>query len=114
MLPKMQAPLLTIEQVADLTLPALEKLTETWAHELDPFWIEAKQAVSQKSASGKAIPDYLGIDAIEAELGRQPDDVVDAVRRRMTDLHERCRRWSDGQATDILSRIAVVFDSRPV
>lgn len=100
--------------LGDLRLPALEKLTETWAHELDPFWIEAKQAVSQKSASGKAIPDYLGIDAIESELGRQPDDVVEAVRRRMTDLHERCRRWSDGQATDILSRIAVVFDSRPV
>ena len=30
----------------DLTLPALEKLAEAWAQELDPSWIEAKLAIS--------------------------------------------------------------------
>ena len=47
----------------EFTLPALEKLAEAWANELDAFWIEAKEAVSQRSASGGEIPDYIGMDA---------------------------------------------------
>lgn len=96
-----------------LTLPALEKLAEAWAHELDVFWIEAKEAVSQSSASGGAIPDYLGIDAIHEALRGQPDDLRAAVSARMNDLFDHCRELSEGQPIDILSRVSVIFEARP-
>ena len=99
-------------QFGDLTLPALEKLAEAWAHELDVFWIEAKEAVSQRSAAGGEIPDYLGIDAIYSAFRAQPDDVRDAVRVRMDDLIAACRVLSEGEPVDILSRVAVIFEAR--
>jgi hypothetical protein len=99
-------------QFGDLTLPALEKLAEAWAHELDVFWIEAKEAVSQRSASGGEIPDYLGIDAIYSAFCAQPDDVRDDVRARMVDLIAACRVLSEGESVDILSRVAVIFEAQ--
>ena len=99
-------------QFGDLTLPALEKLAEAWAHELDVFWIEAKEAVSQRSATGGEIPDYLGIDAIFSAFCAQPDDVRDAIRVRMDDLIAACRVLSEGEPVDILSRVAVIFEAR--
>jgi hypothetical protein len=99
-------------QFGDLTLPALEKLAEAWAHELDVFWMEAKEAVSQRSASGGEIPDYLGIDAIYRAFCAQPDDVRDAVRVRMDDLIAACRVLSEGESVDILSRVAVIFEAK--
>jgi len=98
-------------QFGDLTLPALEKLAEAWAHELDVFWIEAKEAVSQRSASGGEIPDYLGIDAIYSAFCAQPDHVRDAVRVRIDDLIAACRVLSEGEPVDILSRVAVIFEA---
>ncbi len=95
-----------------LTLPALEKLAEAWAHELDAYWIDAKQMVSQRSAKGHDIPDYLGIDAIHTAFDRQPDATRGQVKARMLDLLDRCKGLSDGQSIDILSRLAVVFDAR--
>lgn len=101
------------ELFGNLTLPALEKLAEAWAHELDVFWIEAKEMVSQRSASGAEIPDYLGIDAIFREFKGQSEEVRDAVRERMNLLFDQCREFSDGQPIDILSRVAVIFEARP-
>lgn len=98
-------------QFGDLTLPAIEKLAEAWAHELDVFWIEAKEAVSQRSASGGEIPDYLGIDAIYSAFCAQPDEVRVAVRVRMHDLIGACRVLSEGEPVDILSRVAVIFEA---
>ena len=94
------------------TLPALEKLAEAWAHELDVFWIEAKEAVSQRSAGGGEIPDYIGMDAIYGAFSRQPAEVRASVRSRMESLSERCRALSDGQPIDILSRVAVMFEAK--
>jgi len=99
-------------QFGDLTLPALEKLAEAWAHELDVFWIEAKEAVSQRSASGGEIPDYLGIDAIYRAFGEQPDEVRLAVHGRMGQLIAGCRMLSEGEPIDILSRLAVIFEAQ--
>ncbi len=101
------------ELFGNLTLPALEKLAEAWAHELDVFWIEAKEKVSQRSASGAEIPDYLGIDAIHSAFTSQPEEVLEAVRERMNVLSDRGREFSDGQPIDVLSRIAVIFEARP-
>jgi hypothetical protein len=98
--------------LGDLTLPTLEKLAEIWAHELDVFWIEAKQAISKTSAGGVDIPDYLGIDVIAAAFAPQPDDSIAAVRDRMQQHLDRCRGFAAGQPTDVLDRIAVVFDGR--
>ena len=95
-----------------LTLPNLEKLTDAWAQMLDPFWIEAKEAISTKSKTGAEIPDYLGIDAIHAAFMRQAEADLTAARDRMEDLLERCRALSAGQPIDILGRVAVVFDGR--
>ena len=95
-----------------LTLPALEKLAEAWAHELDVFWIEAKEGVSQRSASGGEIPDYLGIDAIYKAFSAQPDDIRAAVRARMSELLDRCRALSEGQPIDVLSRLSVIFEAQ--
>ncbi|MFO6462815.1 hypothetical protein ACK8OR_00360 [Jannaschia sp. KMU-145] len=94
------------------TLPTLEKLAEAWAHELDVFWIEAKETVSQRSASGGEIPDYLGIDAIYRAFQEQPDDVRSAVSERMQELFARCTALSEGQSIDVLSRVAVIFEAR--
>ncbi|TGD41665.1 hypothetical protein EEB11_17755 [Pseudotabrizicola sediminis] len=66
----------------DLTLPALEKLAEAWAQELDPSWIEAKQAIGDKSAKDKSIPDYLGIASIEELFYTQPQGKLDEIRAR--------------------------------
>ena len=96
-----------------LTLPTLEKLAEAWAHELDVFWIEAKETVSQRSASGTEIPDYLGIDAIYRAFQEQPDDVRSAVSERMQELFARCTAMSEGQPIDVLSRVAVIFEVEP-
>jgi hypothetical protein len=96
-----------------LTLPALEKLAEAWAHELDVFWIEAKAFVSQRSASGGEIPDYLGIDVIYKAFHDQPDDAQAAAGTRMNELLDRCRELSEGQPIDILSRVAVIFEAKP-
>jgi hypothetical protein len=68
--------------------------------------------VSQRSAKGQDIPDYLGIDAIHTAFDRQPDAPRAQVKARMLDLLERCKGLSDGQPTDILNRLAVVFDAR--
>ncbi|WP_425040881.1 hypothetical protein [Primorskyibacter sp. S187A] len=95
-----------------LTLPTLEKLAEAWAHELDVFWIEAKETVSQRSASGGEIPDYLGIDAIYRAFQEQPDDVRSAVNERMQKLFARCTALSEGQSIDVLSRVAVILEAR--
>ncbi|WP_324751436.1 hypothetical protein [Roseovarius sp. Pro17] len=100
------------ELFGTLTLPALEKLAESWAHELDVFWIEAKETVSQRSASGGEIPDYLGIDAIYRAFQEQPDDVRTAVNERMNELADRCRALSEGQPIDILSRMSVIFEAK--
>ncbi len=97
----------------EFTLPALEKLAEAWANELDVFWIEAKEAVSQRSASGGEIPDYIGMDSIFGAFSRQPAEVRTAVRTRMAGLSERCRALSEGQPIDILSRVAVMFEANP-
>ena len=99
-------------QFGDLTLPAIEKLAEAWAHELDVFWIEAKEAVSQRSASGGEIPDYLGIDATYSAFCAQPDEVRVAIRVRMHDLIGACRVLSEGEPVDILSRVAVIFEAQ--
>ena len=100
------------ELFGEFTLPALEKLAEAWANELDVFWIEAKEAVSQRSASGGEIPDYIGMDAIYSAFSRQPAEVRSAARARMEDLSERCRALSEGQPIDILSRVAVMFEAK--
>ena len=99
-------------QFGDLILPAIEKLAEAWAHELDVFWIEAKEAVSQRSASGGEIPDYLGIDATYSAFCAQPDEVRVAIRVRMHDLIGACRVLSEGEPVDILSRVAVIFEAQ--
>ena len=101
------------ELFGKFTLPALEKLAEAWAHELDVFWIEAKEAVSQRSAGGGEIPDYIGMDAIYGAFSRQPPEVRAALRSTMESLSERCRALSDGQPIDILSRVAVMFEAKP-
>jgi hypothetical protein len=95
-----------------LTLPTLEKLAEAWAHELDVFWIEAKETVSQRSASGGEIPNYLGIDAIYQAFQEQPDEVRSAVNDRMQELLFRCTALSEGQPIDVLSRVAVIFEAK--
>jgi hypothetical protein len=100
------------EVFGSLTLPALEKLAEAWAHELDAFWIEAKEAVSQRSASGGEIPDYLGIDAIYRAFHGQPNDVRVSVSARMNGLLKSCKELSEGQPVDILSRVSVIFEAR--
>lgn len=69
-----------------LTLPYLEKLAESWAQELDLFWIEAKKDVSQRSADQREIPDYLGIDAIYGFFEQQPSMTLSEVRTRMEEL----------------------------
>lgn len=96
-----------------LTLPTIEKLAEAWAHELDVFWIQAKEAVSQRTASGTEIPDYLGIDAIFREFQSQPSDIQTAVRTKMLDLLEKCREMSEGQPIDVLGRVSVIFEGKP-
>ena len=100
------------ELFGTLTLPVLEKLAEAWAYELDVFWIEAKERVSQRSAAGGDIPDYLGIDAIYKAFSEQPETTRTGVRARMQELIERCRAMSDGQPIDILSRVTVIFEAR--
>jgi hypothetical protein len=95
-----------------LTLPTLEKLAEVWAHELDPFWIDAKQQVSQKSATGGDIPDYLGIETVEAAFARQPEEALTAVRERMQSQLERSRLLSEGRRIDVLDRVCVIFAGR--
>lgn len=66
----------------DLTPPALQKLAEAWAQGLDPSRIEAKQAISDKSAKDKTIPDYLGISSIEELFYAQPQGKLDEIRAR--------------------------------
>jgi hypothetical protein len=99
--------------LGDLTLPALEKLAEAWAHELDPSWIEAKQAISDKSAKEKSIPDYLGIASIEAVFYTQPQSILDTIRARAEHLLEFCRTATEGQSTGVLDRVSTVFVGRP-
>lgn len=96
----------------DLSSPVLEKLAEEWAHELDVFWIQAKESVSQSSASGHQIPDYLGMAAIFQAFVEQPPNVIEEVRVRMLSLIDHCRYLSEGQSINLLSRISVVFDAR--
>lgn len=96
----------------DLPLPALENLAEAWAVALDPAWIEAKIAVSKASATGRDIPDYLGIEAIEMAFYRQHKEIVEAVRERMLTLLKQYRAMTAGQPIDIQSRVAVVFESQ--
>lgn len=96
----------------DLTLPALEKLAEAWAQELDPSWIEAKQAISDKSAKGKTIPDYLGISSIEELFYAQPQSKLVEIRTRAEALLEFCRAASEGQSTSVLDRVSTVFVGR--
>lgn len=99
--------------LGDLPLPALEKLAEAWAHELDPSWIEAKQSISDKSAKDKSIPDYLGISSIEEVFYAQPQRTLDGIRARAEALLDFCRSASEGQSTSVLDRISTVFVGRP-
>jgi hypothetical protein len=93
----------------DLTLPALEKLAEAWAQELDPSWIEAKQAISDKSAKDKSIPDYLGISSIEELFYAQAQSKLGEIRSRAETLLDFCRAASEGQSTGVLDRVSTVF-----
>lgn len=93
----------------DLTLPALEKLSEAWAQELDPSWIEAKQAISDKSAKDKSIPDYLGISSIEELFYAQAQSKLGEIRSRAETLLDFCRAASEGQSTGVLDRVSTVF-----
>lgn len=95
--------------LGDLTLPALEKLAEAWAHELDPSWIDAKQAISDTSARERTIPDYLGISSIEGVFYTQPQADLDSIRARMAMLLETCRSASEGQSVSVLDRVSTVF-----
>lgn len=99
--------------LGDLPLPALEKLAEAWAHELDPSWIEAKQSISDKSAKDKSIPDYLGISSIEEVFYAQPQRTLDGIRTRAETLLEFCHSASEGQSISVLDRISTVFVGRP-
>jgi len=94
-----------------LTLPSLEKLAEAWAKELDPFWIEAKKDVSQRSAEQKEIPDYLGINAIYSFFEQQPSTALSKVRSRMDELLDAAEQASRKANTQILDRIAVIFQA---
>ncbi len=94
-----------------LSLPSLEKLSESWAQELDSFWIEAKKDVSQRSAERREIPDYLGIDAIYDFFARQPLKTLSLVRSRMEELFTAAEQASRNANTQILDRVAVVFRS---
>jgi hypothetical protein len=96
----------------DLTLPALEKLAEAWAQELDPSWIEAKQAISEKSAKDKIILDYLGISSIEELFYAQPQGKMDEIRTRAETLLDFCQAASEGQSTGVLDRVSTVFVGR--
>lgn len=93
-------------------LPALEKLAEAWAQELDPSWIEAKQAISDKSVKDKNIPDYLGISSIEELFYLQPQSTLDDIRARAEKLLDFCRSASEGQSTSVLDRVSTVFVGR--
>jgi energy-coupling factor transporter ATP-binding protein EcfA2 len=95
--------------LGDLTLPTLEKLAEVWAHELDPFWIAAKQSISQSSATGATIPNYLGIEVIEKAFHQQSEQVIAVIRARMQSLLDHYRALSIGQPIDVVSRVSVVF-----
>ena len=96
----------------DLTLPVLEKLAEAWAQELDPSWIEAKQAISNKSVNEKIIPDYLGISSIEELFYLQSERVLGEIRARAEKLIDFCRSASDGQSISVLDRVSTVFVGR--
>lgn len=96
-----------------LTLPALEKLAEVWAHELDRSWIEAKQNISEKSAKEKSIPDYLGMTAIEAIFYAQASKDRQAARDRLGALYDTCREASEGQSISVLDRVSTVFVGMP-
>jgi len=95
----------------ELTLPVLEKLAEIWAHELDRFWILAKEEVSASGADGKQIPDYLGMDAIFESFLSQPENDKMLARQRMVSSLKRCQDLSEGQPIDVLNRISVVFEA---
>ncbi|WP_434054907.1 MAG: hypothetical protein RDA78_08590 [Roseibium sp.] len=92
-----------------LTLPSLEKLAESWARELDPYWIEAKKDVSLRSAERREIPDYLGIDAIYTFFEQQPAHTLAGVRSRMEELFQAADQASRNANSKILDRIAVLF-----
>lgn len=96
----------------DMTLPALEKLVEAWAQELDPSWNEAKQAISDKSVKDKNIPDYLGISSIEELFYLQPQSTLDDIRARAEKLLDFCRSASEGQSTSVIDRVSTVFVGR--
>lgn len=95
-----------------LTLQSLEKLAEAWAQELDPYWIEAKKDVSQRSAEQREIPDYLGIDTIHGFFEQQSSKTLSEVRFRMGELLAAAERSSRPSNTRILDRISVIFQSR--
>ncbi|MGK8235795.1 phospholipase D family protein [Roseovarius sp. MS2] len=95
-----------------LTLPSLEKLAEAWAQELDPYWIEAKKDVSQRSEKEREIPDYLGIDAIYGFFEQQPSKTLSEVRARMEELLDAAEQASRNANTQILDRIAVIFQTK--
>ncbi len=94
-----------------LTLPSLEKLAEAWAQELDPYWIEAKKDVSQRSEKEREIPDYLGIDAIYGFFEQQPSKTLSEVHARMEELLDAAEQASRNANTQILDRIAVIFQT---
>ncbi len=92
-----------------LTLPSLEKLAEAWAQELDPYWIEAKKDVSQRSEKEREIPDYLGIDAIYSFFEQKPSKTLSEVRVRIEELVGAAEQASRNTNTHILDRITVIF-----
>ncbi|MGS4947507.1 phospholipase D family protein [Meridianimarinicoccus sp. RP-17] len=96
-----------------LTLPMLEKLAETWAVELDPFWITAKEAVSTQSGAGIEIPDYLGMAEVHGAFWGQSDAALAAIRQRMRDQVDAYRDIAGRQSIDVLDRVSVVFDAAP-
>lgn len=97
----------------DLDLPALEKLTEDWAAELDPSWIKAKQEVAQGSKAG-AIPDYLGIEKVFREFMSQPDETLTVVRERLMARVAACKGHTQPGAARVIDRVAVIFEACPI
>ena len=96
----------------DLDLPALEKLAEEWASELDPSWIEAKQNVAMGSKSG-AVPDYLGIEEVFSAFKARTSEDLAAANDRMAAIVEACRTQSERDQLRIVDRVAVIFDAHP-
>ncbi|WP_138471659.1 phospholipase D family protein [Poseidonocella sp. HB161398] len=95
-----------------LPLPALERLAEAWAAELDPFWIEAKRKLAERSRAGKSIPDYLGLADVVTGFLKQPKALVELTRARLDAMYRHALEESAEADPGILDRVAVVFHAQ--